>query len=173
MTPMTMRVLSATSSTPDEDDVLAGWPIPAGGMFRQLDMEMHMIGDSVAHQLALLYGVSAFIVPITDPDEAATYKVIWDRLVPKDIPVTEGAFDIDTRTGDAANIEFTPGEMELAEIMGMTTAPMQIFRRREMISFATTPTGFIDTTTDTYHPTARFTTRIRRPVRLLNLTFSD
>jgi len=87
-------------------------------------------------------------VPVIDPDGEQTFDNIWDRQVPKDNNALAGSFDLDTTTVDTQP-EFEIGELSPQGIFNIGSAPIEVFRRRKMLSVAEGMPGF-DNTASTY-----------------------
>lgn len=157
------RRMSQVAGVAGADAVIAGFPLPAGGRLNQVNLEFHIIHGRTLISRALFYGITGFVVPVLDPDSAVTYDVLWDRLIPKDIGLASGVFDIDTTAIDAS-AEYEVGEVDWSQVFDLTSlAPVEIFRRRKMLTYATNPSGF-DLTLEDYAPTDFFKTVINRRV---------
>lgn len=151
------------------DGVLIGYPIPSGGVLNNVHLNVHVIGpEGVPFQSAVMYGVSAFVVMLPDPDTEVTYDTVWDNLIPKDVAASSGVFDLDPDTLDGT-AEFEMGELDFSGIFDMTTlAPREIFQRRKMLTIAGGQASYlsIDSAADSWTPADRFATKISRSVRV-------
>ncbi len=158
------RRMSHRIVTVGTDSVLVGYPIPAGGILNGVDLDVRVIGPEDTPVLqAGFYGFSGFVVPVLDPDAVISHNAIWDAQIPKDVELTAGAFDIDTSGADVTP-EYEIGTPDISAIVKLTAMePLEIFRRRSMITVHSTPT-FIAGTPDTYLPIDQFTTRVSRKV---------
>lgn len=118
------------------------WPIPGGSILKGFWLE-HSVVTNRAFKLieALYYGVSAYIVPIPDPDTTVTPDTLWDEMIPKDTWVGDGVLDLDTASADTTP-EFELGELDVSDFIKITTSPVQVFSRREMVTFPKMPIGF-------------------------------
>lgn len=151
----------------DTDAVVASCPLPSGGTLNGLNLavRVHSVEDLPITDV-VAYGLTGFVIPVLDPDTALTVDAMWDLQVPKDVAVAEGAFDLDTDTSDPTP-EFEPGDLDLEGIMGFGSQnAIEIFRRRTFISFPDSVVGFQPGTPDTFLAIDKFTTRIKRRVRV-------
>lgn len=116
-----------------------------------------------------LYGVTGFVVGVEDPAHEYDYDDVWDWTILKDqplvhtaIPQAAGPFETDTAN---INPEFEWGELDLEAIFGGDLiGNMEIFRRRELITFEKHPLGFhtnADISSLYYLPGDHFKTHIR------------
>lgn len=149
------------------DRVVVQYPLPKGCTLRRVFLECHVLGPAtLTLTQTVLYGVSGFVVPILDPDTPDSVDDIWDIMVPKDVANAAGVFDLDQVTADVG-AEFELGEPDLTGIFGVANnEPIEIFRRRKMITVANNPTGFTrqDGAADTWLATDFFSTTIKRRV---------
>lgn len=152
-----------------EDLVLAGAPIPPGGKLNNVWMDCHIIGPE-ATQIgqACLYGIGGYVMPLPDGDSALNFDVLWDNLVPKDVDEAQGAFDLDTAATDTTP-EFEIGEIDWNAVFEMQALkPIEIFKRRKMLTLATSSVGYstVDAGTDLYTPVDHFSTHLKRSVKV-------
>lgn len=150
------------------DQVIGAFPIPAGGTLRNVWGEVHVIGTSEEPvNQAGLYGLTGFIVRMADPDASTSLQLLWDTQVQKSLQGTgDGDLDIDT-LGQDLGPEFEPGEMDISELYRVGNLPMEIFKRRKLLSFANRPLGFRELSgTDQYIPTDHFRVRVRGNYRV-------
>lgn len=119
------------------DQVIIGYPIPAGGTLKNVWFNIHLIGaEGVVFKTAVSYGISGFVVPILDPDAAPSYTTVWDTLVPKDINDAAGLFDLDTAAADTKP-EFEMGEADIQALFDLTPhKPVEVYRRRKFLTIA-------------------------------------
>lgn len=164
-----MRRYSHRVIAPDTDEVMVGAPIPAGGTLNNIWLNMKLIGpEETGIFTANLYGAAGFVIPLVDPDTDQTFQQIWDRMVPKDVLQAQGSFDIDT-TAEDTTPEFEPGLVDWSGVFDLTVLdPVEIFRRRKIITLPDVPIGFqqIAAGADLFVPTDRFSTQIKRQVRV-------
>lgn len=149
------------------DQVIHGFPLPAGGRLNNVFMEEHIIGPEGQSILgALAYGVTGFVVPVPDPDDGSNYDTLWDNLIPKDVAAASGAFDLDTEALDTTSeVEFgLPDLSGLFEVASL--APHEIFRRRKFLSLATSSIGYttVDAGADLFTPTDYFRSKVAKGV---------
>lgn len=163
------RRYSAIDVSVGNDQVMFGYPIPSGGVLNNIWVNAHLIGpEGVLFQSAVMYGISAFVIQVPDPETAINFGTLWDNFVPKDVAESSGAFDLDT---DAADVtaEFEMGELDIDAIFDMTpNAPLQIFRRRKMLTVAQGAVNYevINAGADLWTPGDVLNTQIKRNVRV-------
>lgn len=132
------------SLPPAVDQVIAAFPIPAGSIVNGFWLEHSLVNATVDFPIlsSPWYGVSAYVVPVDDPDDNAVVpETIWDEKVPKDTAVGSGVLDMDTATADTTT-EFELGMLDVSDFVDITTAPIKLFERRKMITFASHPIGY-------------------------------
>lgn len=148
--------------------------IPSEGSLNNVWGDCHVVGnDDIAHNKAVLYGVTGYVVHEPDPDNAQSYDALWDVMVPKDTDVASGALDISSGSQDTAP-EFEPGEPNIERMMdgSILDDDNMFFKRRKLITFASSPSGFdVGGTPDSYIPTDRFRIRSGKkiPVDLMSV----
>ncbi len=144
------------------DQVTVGLSIPSESRLTQVWLEQHVIyvADSPVANL-VMYGFTGHILPTLDPDTETDWDTIWDNQVPKDASFAASAFDHDTAGADAT-AEFEPGLADPSAVMGMSTAPNEVFRRRKRLSVANRQFAFKDATPDTFLPTDFWTATINK-----------
>lgn len=117
-----------------------------------------------------MYGISGFVVNVEDPSTDQYYDVLWDKVILKDVAFKESLVDepygpFATGVVDTSNTEFEVGEFDLEAIFGSElVGNMEIFRRRELITFPKRPVGFhtnADLSSQFYTPVDHFKTHIR------------
>ncbi len=154
---------------PGSDEVVLAYPIPGGGTLNNVHMDVHVLGaEGVVITAMVAYGLSGFVVPLLDPDAVVTVDSLWDTLIPKDVALSAGAFDLDTAAADATP-EYELGLPDLQGLFEMTShAPMEIFRRRRLITLASSSIGYttVDAGTDTFTPAEQFSLTVKRNVRV-------
>lgn len=119
------------------DQVMVGYPIPPGGKLNNVWADVHIISaEQIPFQSAGMYGISAFAMQVPDPETGISFDTLWDNFVPKDVAESSGAFDLDTDAADAT-AEFEMGEPDISAIFDIiANTPMELFRRRRMLSAA-------------------------------------
>ena len=164
-----MQVIGRRAShrvvAPGSDEVLIGYPLPALGSFNSLHVDCRIIGpEDQSFLTAHIYGASAFILPVLDPDSGALFQDIWDAQVPKDVELSAGGFDIDTAALDTTP-EFEIGTPDPSAFMKLGQGQnMEMFRRRTLVTVHGNPVSAA--TPDAYLPLDRFNTDIRRHVEV-------
>ena len=161
------RRLSQTLVLGGTDRVVAGYPLAASGSLNNVWLDVSCIGSgSLSILMAAYYGLTGFVVPLLDPDNVATYDAIWDTQIPKDVAEAAGVFDLDTGASDTTP-EFEVGEADWSSVFQLASgAPMEIYRRRELVTFPKMPVGYVDIATDEYRMVARFKAKIGRKVNV-------
>ena len=153
------------SITAGLDGVFATCPVPALCTFVKGWLSASVFPTAAIDVLdGRVYGVSGFIVPALDPDSNISPDALWDTLVPKDVAVGAGAYDIDTSAADTTS-EFEVGEMDLEGLFGYSAGGVEeVFRRRRLLTFPSTGgAGFQAGTPDTYLPSEHFNAVISKP----------
>lgn len=152
----------------NNDDVMAHYPLPAGCTLSRVDHEVHIVGvETVKTRELSAYGMSGFVIPVPDPDTVRNVDTLWDQFVPKDTGFTEGAFDIDENTQQAAP-EYEFGVPAMEGLFGVAmNSPVEFYRRRKMISFANRQSGFraVDSSDDLFIPTDYVKGTIKKQVK--------
>lgn len=164
---MTIRVFpkiySSITQAGATDGVLFALPLPAGAKVNNVWMEVHIIGAGFqGFETISLYGMHGYVLPVLDPDAGTTPDAIWDAQVPKDAPMAADALDLDTAAADTRAV-LELGDVSIAKLVGITTAPHRVFSRETMISLANKPTGY-DRTGNNFVPTDIFRARVKSNV---------
>lgn len=150
------------------DEVVVGYPLPSGCELRQIDLSCSIIGTSEMTVIqAQMYGLTGMVVPVFDPDTPITLDVLWDQRVPKDAAFVAGSFDLQ-ELGTDTTPEFNFGEPNVHAIFGQAgNVPLEIFRRRRLLTFPNSPVGFerVDAAPDLWQPVDFFSSRITGRVR--------
>lgn len=109
------------------------------------------------------YGLTGYVIEIEDPGTATVLNTIWDQMVSKE-DSRQGAFldvDLDDE-GITQEPESQPGFFDLEELVGTDNrGNIEVFKRRKMLNFAKSPTGWDPASSGTYIPTDHFTTQLR------------
>lgn len=151
------------------DRVLFGFPIPQNGSLNNVWFNVHLIGtEGMSYRNVAMYGLSGFVMPVPDPDAEISYTDLWDLLVPKDEAFAEGGFDLDTVAADTAP-EFELGEIDTHGIFDMSgNDPLEIYRRRKLMSVASTPIGYekVAAGTDVFTPVDVVSGKVGRKVNV-------
>lgn len=145
------------------DKVLVGFPLPALGSFNSVELDFRITGTPAAtHLQAGFFGISAFIIPVPDPDDGSSFDLLWDQLIPKDVELGAGTFDLDTEATDTTP-EFEIGTPDPGAVLKLNAMePLEMFRRREMVTVHGNPLQ----SDDTYLPMSRIRTGIHRHVEI-------
>lgn len=109
------------------DGVQFGIWLPANTMVNRVSGFIGLEGATV--QTALSYnmaGVEGWVLPISDPDQADSMDIIWDKLVPKD---TGGnTMDLDSATAQGAPF-YEPGATIWEGMFDIGAQPVRVFHR--------------------------------------------
>ncbi len=133
------------------DGVFAAVAIPGKSRLNHVWVDFSLISVNPQSVLsASLYGVTAYIVPVLDPDATVTPNAMWDLQIPKDDDVGSGVIDMDTSDTSDPTAEIEPGEPSLEEMFNVGSRPERVFERTEIISFAKQSAGFETGTPDTF-----------------------
>lgn len=151
------------------DMVIAGYPIPRGGILRNVWGDVHLVcAAEKPVQQAVFYGLTGYIVKMPDPDTVVTLQTLWDTAIEKaSTGLSNASLDLDT-VDVTSDPEFEPGEMKVGKLFDVGVAPVEIFKRRTLVSFAKTPVGYevIAGDEDLYIPTDHFKVRVNRSYRV-------
>lgn len=152
-------------------DKVAAWaPIPPGGKLLSVTGELHVVADEETPVAQFRgYGISAELVPLTDPDGSITLDVLWDQNVSKTSAAVVAAgsseIDFDWDTSDSGP-DVEPGEMDMNAVTGLLSPGKTMMDpHMEWMSFAKGPgRGFlrVDAASDHYVPTSYKTFRMAR-----------
>lgn len=147
--------------------MVAAWPIPGKCRVNGFWVEQSLVGkgeedaDTVPVWTSYMYGVNAYVVPVPDPDSATNPDTLWDQMIPKDTEVHDDILDIDTAYADTTPV-FELGELDLTDYVEVTTAPVELFSRRKMLTFANSPLGQHVATDAFYRPTDHWKTHSKK-----------
>lgn len=137
------------------DRVIAAIPIPRGGVFHGMNLDVSLRGLEQLVLLEAMYAISAYIVPIPDPEGGATFQGLWDSQIPKAAASGAGNLDLDTG-GNDVNPEYNPGEVNWAGVFDMESGPTLLYRKRSLVRSTESGTGKAATGTFTHYiPQAR------------------
>lgn len=142
------------------DQVLSGAQIPSEGKLNNVFGDVHAVATVPLPTIkSALYGCDGRVLLHQTPDDGATYNTLWDANVPKDVDVSSGAIDLNV-SANAASF-FEPGEPDVHAIADMAIADDDklFYKRRQMVSFASAPRGFVSETPDSYWPADHFKVR--------------
>lgn len=118
------------------DTVLFGVSLPSGSRINGVRAEVHIESTSVglnSVNLAHIYAVEGWILPVVDPDLGDSYDDIFDALVPKDTDTD--ALNLDTVALDQTPF-YEPGEVTWEELMDVGMMPERIFHRHRVLTTA-------------------------------------
>lgn len=155
----------------NSDEVIAFVPLPTGSRLNNVWLDVSVLGGTQGVVGASMYGIGGYVVDVDDPDTAQGYDLIWDKVIQKDSNLQHQAVGSGVGTGpfDTSGVldwpEVEVGEFDLEAIFGSELlGNMEIFRRRELITFPKRPIGFhtsADLTALWYTPVDAFKTHIR------------
>lgn len=161
---VTSKKVSLRQVSANTDEVLSSVPIPPGGRLAKVDLTMSY-GPSavVAFDAVLACGIIGFVLPVLDPDAAASVATIWDQLVPKDEEQADDSIDLDTVAADATP-EWEPGAPDLGALLGINDN-VEFFRRRVYMDINSHPQFIHLDTTVKFLPGDSFSSSITPGVR--------
>lgn len=144
------------------DNVIAFVPMPPGTRLNNVWLDVSVLAmASFNLASACMYGVSGFVVDIDDPDASTDYDAIWDRMIEKDVNEGHDILSIDTGSSETLTPYFDVGKLDLFAIFGTDLiGNMQIFQKRELLTYAKRPIGY-DPSNDTYFPQDAFKIHIK------------
>ncbi len=146
------------------DKVLFALPLPPHSKLNNVNLDIRVIGTVLSYLDVAGWAVHGYVLPVLDPDSGITPDAMWDAQIPKDQAATADSLDLDTQTADTEPV-VDIGDISVEQIVGMTTAPLQVFSRERFITYADDPSGY-DRTAQDFIPTARFRAKIRRNIRV-------
>ena len=86
---MVAQRYSKVAVGPGTDKVIFGMSLPRGTIINQVNANVSIWSTGRADAKDVYsYGAEIWILPVLDPDAAATYDLLFDQLVPKEIPVS-------------------------------------------------------------------------------------
>jgi len=146
------------------DEVINGIAIPGNSKLKHVWIDYSMVADAPVDILdACMYGVTAYIIPIPDPDAGTTLDTLWDEMIPKDDSIdTADSIDLDFVDTADATPEIEPGDPSIEELFNVGGRPERIFERTELITFGKQSAGFIAGTPNTYMPRDAWKGEIKR-----------
>ncbi len=147
----------------NSDEVLADIALPANSKVNNVWLEAHILGpEDQSGVMLYMYAMSAYVIPVLDPDTPVDIRDYWDRVVPKSADIATSVFDMDTGANDAGG-DYEIGEIDFQELFDLNVLdPKQMFRRIKRISVASNATGYVAGTPDSFRPVDFFKTQIKR-----------
>lgn len=148
---VTMKQQGVYQVVANADKVMAAFPMPPGSRLVNVKGQIDFGPSSVVNQEAVIgSAITAFVLPIQDPDAAEDVNAIWDKGVPKDEAEADDAIDLDTGTADTTP-DWEPGVPDLVSIIGLEQAP-EFFSRASWMSINSHPTFIHINTTIFFMP---------------------
>ena len=129
---MFARRMSQITTVAGTDQVIAGWSLPSETVIHDIRLKVQMVGNSFVldPNVAHMYAVEGWILPVHDPDAAPTYDALWDQLVPKD--TDQEVIDLDTEASDTSSF-YEPGEAgPWSEVMDIGLNPERVYHRHKI-----------------------------------------
>lgn len=116
------------------DRIIGALSVPPGGIFGNVTVDLRLHAAEQLAATALIYGISAYAIPIPDPDAAQGYDAIWDTNVPK-MDNNSLVLDLDAASSDTTP-DIEPGEVDWNEVYKFTSAPERLYRSTHILSIA-------------------------------------
>ena len=162
------HMLNQINLTGNEDRVVADCPLPSECTQNNVWGEVHMMNnDGFFTDGAVVYGCDGFVVQHPDPDTPDSVDDIWGRMIEFDKAIANAAFDIDTASV-SSQPHFEAGEPNINSLLDehAYNDDNHWYKRRKILSFANSPTGFHWVTggVSTYSPRDMFKVRSRRNI---------
>lgn len=128
-----------------DDNVVGAIAIPPRSIVNNIQVDLDItVNAKIDIDKAVFWGVSGYVVPVLDPDTPITPDAIWDNQIPKDKAVGTGnILDLDTASADT-DAEIEPGIPNPSAFAGIGTNPRRLFRTKGRLTYARSPTGFVD-----------------------------
>lgn len=147
------HIMAETAVADATDRVINSIAIPGRSTLRHVWMDFSLVRTVQQDVLdGSMYGVTAYIVPMLDPDATPDVNAIWDLQIPKDDTIGPDSIDMDFSDTADATPEIEPGDPSLEELFNVASRPARIFQRTELITFGKQSAGFTAGTPDTFRP---------------------
>lgn len=157
------KLVSQTLIPTATDVVIAAFAIPGQSKLKHVWMDISIVAAVAQSVLsATMYALTAYIVPVLDPDAQTGINTMWDQQIPKDDALALDTIDMDGVTTADASPEVQIGDPSIEELFNVGSRPEQIFRRVEMITFGKQSAGFVTGTPPTFFPRDSFKTEMTR-----------
>lgn len=141
---MVARRRGSVEITGGTDEVSWGISLPSGTRVHSVSGKMEILATALAGIDSVRgYAVEGWVLPLVDPDAAATYTSLWDALVPKDTDVQD--INLDTISADNAPF-YEPGEADWFQLLKIGLQPKRVFQRIRNISAGGHGEIILDTT---------------------------
>ncbi len=163
------HIIAHTNAPTAVDTVINGVAIPGGSTLKHIWMDISLIAQAaIALDEAVMYGLTAYILPVLDPDDPGSAANIWDTQVPKDeaLDTTADVIDLDSTTTADPTPEIEPGDPSLEELFNVGSRPKRIFEKVEIITFGKQSAGFSAGTPDTFVPRDAFKAEVKTPYQV-------
>jgi len=150
------------------DQVVAWVALPTGGELRKLSVKLHLVlGSSISVVQAKGFGFSGYVFPLNNPSAVPSGPdAVWDMMVPKDAALSTDSLDMDPTAGDTEP-EQDYAKFSAETMFDLTThGVVQLFKGEDEITFANSPRGFVDASTDEYRPTKFMQFHVNKRVRV-------
>ncbi len=132
-TRMIARRTFAVSVVAGADDVIAGAFLPSGSILNSVRGKVGMVSSTQLVGSVTLNALEGWILPVLDPDAAATMNAIFDALVPKD--TTANTMDLDTAAADASAFH-EPGLIAWEMVVDVGKVPRRIYHQHRVLNSA-------------------------------------
>ncbi len=152
MRQMYLRRWSIIDVLAGADEALVSWPVPNESIVNSIVGSIAVIyGGAVDILDAVSFGLEGWMLQTDDiATDFADQTVLWDTSVPKD----DGSEVLDTSFAVDADSMFEPGAVDAAQMFDQELLnPHRIYQINPLITLASNPTGFVQGTPPTFHPT--------------------
>ena len=112
------------------DVVFASLALPSGSRINDIsiDFRAHQL-TPIGLDIAMMWAIEGWIVPVLDPDATTSLNTLWDTLVPKDTDVE--TIDLDTSASDTTPF-YEPGEPDFTQMIDVGLRPERIYHAHGM-----------------------------------------
>lgn len=150
------------------DSVISALALPAGAKLNGFNLQVSVLSTALGVKKAAVYGLHGYVLPILDPDSPWDPDTIWDTQVPKDQAIVLGTSDVDLDT-QAVNAEphVDIGQISVETMVNSTTAPVQVFDRQRVMTWANSPQGGFEDAQADFIVSDYFTTKVDKNIRVI------
>ncbi len=114
------------------DVVIGGISLPSDCVLNGVRLDVSLWGKTLlTMDEVVMYACEGWIIPVPNPEDAATFDLLWDSLVPKDTDVQ--TMDLVTDTVDSTPF-FEPGEPDWSQLLDVGLRPERIYSRSRLLT---------------------------------------